>query len=248
MLSLENKNVLIVGATSEIGRSTALSCARMGAGLFLSGRNEAALKAVVADVKEQCSAAEVADALCDLACDESVEAFIGRLPKLDGIVFVAGTLSTMPCKMHRKTDVEKALEVNFNAVVAMMATLMREKKVAKGASVVFVSSVMGNLLAEKGNALYGASKAALTAYSKTLALELAGRKVRVNTVMPGVVRTKFLNNVDLDEEYFKADEAKYPLGYGTPDDVAPGIVFLLSDEARWITGTSLVMDGGRTLQ
>lgn len=248
MFSLQGKTVLIVGATSEIGRSAAMHCAKQGGDLFLSGRNVAALQEISDTIKEQHPSVSATYFPCDLSKDESIDSFIAQLPKLDGVVFVAGTLFTLPCKLQQKEDIGRALEINFNAIVYMMASLMRAKKINKAASVIFISSVAGNLLAEKGNALYGASKAALTAYAKTLALEFAPRKVRVNVIMPGMVKTKFLNNFSLDEEDFKADEAKYPLGYGLPDDVAAGIVFLLSDNARWMTGASLVMDGGRTLQ
>lgn len=248
MFSLQNKTILIVGATSDIGSCAAMHCAKAGANVWLSGRNEEALTNISAVIKAECTGNWVDSGVCDLSSTESIDAFAATLPKLDGVVFVAGTLATLPCKLQQKEDIEKALQINFNAVVYMTALLLRSKKIAKAASIVFISSVAGNLLAEKGNALYGASKAALAAYAKTLALEVSARKIRVNTIMPGMVKTKFLGNFTLDEDDFKADEAKYPLGYGTPDDVAGGIIYLLSDAARWITGTSLVMDGGRTLQ
>ena len=247
MFSLEEKKILIVGATSDIGESTAMKCAKLGGELFLSGRNLDKLQQFSAQVKEANPKSQVATGVCDLMSEESIVGFVEKLPRLDGIVFVAGTLKTLPCKLQQMQDVMEAFEVNFNAIVLMMATLMRLKKVNKGASIIFISSVAGNWLAEKGNSLYGASKAALSAYAKTLALELAGRKIRVNSMVLGMVKTKFLKNFALDEENFALDEAKYPLGYGAPDDVSGGVVFLLSDESRWVTGTNLLMDGGRTL-
>lgn len=247
MFSLTGKKILIVGATSDIGECTAIKCAEQGGDLFLSGRKREKLQQISDDVKKMRPESLVVTDVCDLMSAASISGFVEKLPRLDGIVFVAGTLKTLPCKLQQEQDVVEAFEVNFNAVVLMMATLMRMKKLNKGASVVFVSSVAGNLLAEKGNSLYGASKAALCAYAKTLALELAGRKVRVNSMVLGMVKTKFLKNFSLDEENFALDEEKYPLGYGTPEDVSGGIVFLLSDESRWMTGTNLLMDGGRTL-
>lgn len=247
MFSLEGKKILIVGATSEIGESTAVKCAKLGGMLWLSGRNVEKLQLVSEQVREEAPECQLTVDICDLKSDASVDAFVEKLPRLDGVVFVPGTLKTLPCKLQQKQDVMDAFEINFNAVVLMMTKLMRMKKINKGASIVFVSSVAGNLLAEKGNSLYGASKAALCAYAKTLALELAGRKVRVNNMVLGMVKTRFLENFSLGEEDFIQDEARYPLGYGEPDDVSGGIVFLLSDESRWMTGTNLLMDGGRTL-
>ena len=245
--SLKDRQILIVGATADIGKAIASVCCDAGACLTLTGRSIDSLSEVKRNlnVDDSCSVELV---YCDLSKEDEVENLVTNVPKQDGLVVVAGTLETIPCKMHVAESVDRAMDVNFRSVVILVSALLRAKKVNKNASLVFLSSIAGNLLAEKGNALYGASKAALTAYAKTLALELSPRKIRVNCVMPGMVRTKFLQNFAIEEEDFVADEQKYPLGYGTPEDVANGVLYLLSDASRWITGTSLVMDGGRTLQ
>lgn len=247
LFSLDNKSLLLVGATSDIGRATALVCAKSCKRLILTGRCLPVIEEMARELAAS-SDTEVLTAVCDLLNSEDISSLVCGLPVLDGVVVAAGTLETLPCKMLDSESISRIMSVNFNAIVMLISALLKNKKINRGASIVFISSVGGNILAEKGNALYGASKAALSAYARTLALELSGRKIRVNCVMPGMVRTKFLDNFSLDEEDFVADEKRYPLGYGTPEDVASGIVYLLSDATRWITGTELLMDGGRTLQ
>lgn len=244
--SLEKKTILLVGATSDIGQAVATECVAAGASLLLTGRSLTALEEMERKFPNHQFAEQ--SYRCDLTDISSIEALVEVLPNVDGMVVCAGTLETLPCKLQDSESISRIINVNFNGIVLLVAAMLRKKKVNRGASIVFISSVAGILLAEKGNALYGASKAALSAYAKTLALELASRKIRVNCIMPGMVRTKFLDNFALDDEDFKADEQKYPLGYGTPEDVACGIVYLLSAAAKWITGTDLLMDGGRTLQ
>lgn len=248
IFSLERKSVLIVGGTSDIGYCTAYNCAAAGARLVLSGRNISALQKVKEQIKDEHPETGILTLVCDLSDEKSMNELVEKIPLLDGLVFCAGTLETLPCKLHEAKDVSKAMMVNFDSVVTLTAMILRKKKIAKGASIIFLSSIAGNLLAEKGNSLYGASKAALSAYARTLALELSNRKIRVNCVTPGMVETKFLQNFALDEDDFIADKQRYPLGYGKPEDVAYGVIYLLSDASRWITGTNLLMDGGRTLQ
>lgn len=248
MFSLDSKKILLVGATSDIGQAAAIECMKADAELVLTGRTPMALELTTRKIQELQPIRTMQSYQCDLTDSSSIETLAEILPSVDGVVVSVGTLETLPCKLHTSESVMRSMDVNFKGTVLLISALLRKKKVNKGASIVFISSVAGVLLAEKGNALYGASKAALSAYSKVLALELASRKIRVNCIMPGMVRTKFLNNFALDEEDFKSDEQKYPLGYGTPEDVAGGVVYLLSDAARWITGTDLLMDGGRTLQ
>ena len=122
---------------------------------------------------------------------------------------------------------------------------MKKKKLAKGASVVIVASIGGVGVFSVGNAIYGASKAALTSTMKFCAKELAPKKIRVNSVNPGMTNTKLINRGTLTEEQFNADMERYPLKrYGEPEDIAHGIVYLLSDASSWVTGQALVIDGG----
>jgi NAD(P)-dependent dehydrogenase (short-subunit alcohol dehydrogenase family) len=241
--SLEGKNVLVTGASSGIGRATAIACSQQGARVFVTGRNEARLTETLSMLAGEGHEAVV----CELTSDEDVKALTDRLPKLNGIVHCAGTQHTCITKMLNKSVLEGLMDTNFFSAAVLNAALMKARLLVKGASVVFVSSAAASRVAEVGNAAYSASKGALTAYSRVLAVELAPRNIRVNTVAPGMVRTALMEKFDVTEEEFLENEKQYPLGYGKPEDVAYAIVFLLSDASRWITGTELLMDGGLTL-
>jgi len=241
--SLEGKSVLVTGASSGIGRATAIACSQHGAKVFVTGRNEARLAETLSMLAGEGHEAIV----CELTSDKDVKALVGELPKLDGIVHCAGTQQTCITKMLDKAKLQGLMDTNFFSAAVLNATLMKAKLLSKGASVVFVSSAAASRVAEVGNAAYSASKGALSAYSRVLAAELAPRNIRVNTVAPGMVRTALMEKFDVTEEEFLENEKQYPLGYGKPDDVAYAIVFLLADASRWITGTELLMDGGLTL-
>jgi len=241
--SLGGKTILITGASSGIGRATAVACSQQGATVFVTGRNEARLAETLAMLEGEGHEAVA----CDLTADEDVKALVGKLPKLDGIVHCAGTQQTCITKMLDKAKLQGLMDTNFFSAAMLNTALMKAKLLVKGASVVFVSSAAASRVAEVGNAAYSASKGALTAYSRVLAAELAPRNIRVNTVAPGMVRTALMEQFDVTEEEFLENEKQYPLGYGKPEDVAYAIVFLLSNASRWITGTELLMDGGLTL-
>ncbi len=241
--SLEGKTILITGASSGIGRATAIACSHHGGRLILTGRNELRLTETLAMLSGEGHETIV----CDLTSDEDVKTLVGKLSKLDGIVHCAGTQQTCITKMLDKATLKRLMDTNFFSAAVLNAALMKAKLLVKGASVVFVSSAAASRVAEVGNAAYSASKGALTAYSRVLAAELAPRNIRVNTISPGMVRTALMDKFDVTEEEFLENEKQYPLGYGKPEDVAYAIVFLLSDASRWITGTDLLMDGGLTL-
>lgn len=241
--SLEGKTILITGASSGIGRATAITCSRQGGRVIVTGRNEARLAETLAMLVGEGHEAVA----CDLTSDEDVKALVGKLSKLDGIVHCAGTQQTCITKMLDKVTLQGLMDTNFFSAAMLNAALMKSKLLVKGSSVVFVSSAAASRVAEVGNAAYSASKGALTAYSRVLAAELAPRNIRVNTIAPGMVRTALMQKFDVTEDEFLENEKQYPLGYGKPEDVAYAIVFLLSDASRWITGTELLMDGGLTL-
>lgn len=126
--------------------------------------------------------------------------------------------------------------------------LVKQKKLKKPSSIVFTSSGGGVYCPGKCNGIYDSSKSALHAYMHVAALELGGKGIRVNSVNPAMVETDFLKNLPISQEQYEEDKKKYVLGrYGLPEDVAFGIIYLLSDAASWVTGTDLKIDGGRLL-
>lgn len=241
--SLRNKQILVTGASSGIGRSIAIESAKMGARVTVLGRNKDRLTQTFEALEGEAHQAVGLD-LCD---GTELERFVSGLESIDGVVHAAGITRMAPAKLILQEDFQDIMAVNVQAPMELTKLLLVNKKIKKGASFVFISSIAGGLLAYKGQGVYAASKGALTAYAKVLALELAARKIRVNSISPAMVRTEFLDSINIDSELLDADEKNYPLGYGTPEDVAWAAVYLLSDASRWMTGNNMVIDGGVTL-
>lgn len=239
--SLEGKAILITGAASGIGRATALQCAEMGAEVFLLDLNENGLREIQAEIPYNCHSIYA----LNLTDFDSLCQTVPLLPKLDGIVSNAGIFYSMMAKVSDKSDMEKIFEINTFSHINLLQQLMVQKKINKGASIVFTSSMSGVFCGAVGGSLYGATKSALAGYAKALAIELAPRAIRVNTVHPGMINTPLIHSAALSQDVLDADKLNYPLGrYGEPEEVAYSIVFLLSDATKWMTGTQLLIDGG----
>jgi NAD(P)-dependent dehydrogenase (short-subunit alcohol dehydrogenase family) len=241
--SLEGQNVLVTGASSGIGRAIAVESSRMGAHVTALGRDQCRLDQTVAALEGKGHQAVRLD-LCD---DVQLERMVSALDSVDGVVNAAGLTRTAPAKFIDKADFDEIMAVNVYAPMKLMKHLLTYKKLNNAASLVFISSVVGGILPYKGQGVYAASKGALSAYAKVLALELSSRKIRVNSVAPAMVRTRLLDTLGADAEALNEDEKRYPLGYGTPEDVAWAVVYLLSNASRWMTGNILSIDGGVTL-
>ncbi len=239
--SVEGKTILITGAASGIGKATALQCVEMGARVILLDLNEEGLNATKAEMPEgsvETYALNMTDfnALCDT---------VAKLPKLDGVVSNAGIFYSMIAKLSDKKDMERIFEINTFSHINMIQQLMEQKKLNKGASVVFTSSMSGVFCGAVGGSLYGATKSALAGYAKALAIELAPRGIRVNTIHPGMINTPLIHSAALSQDVLDEDKKNYPLGrYGEPEEVAYSIIYLLSDATKWVTGTQLLIDGG----
>lgn len=242
--SLEGKLILITGASSGIGKETAIQCSKMGARLILSARNKERLDETL-DSMDGIGHNVI---LADLTNQDDLEKLVSEVDVLNGLVLCAGKGMTMPFPYSSREKFDEVFNVNYFAPVELLRLLVKKKKFSKDSSVVFVSSVGGVESFNLGNGIYGASKAALTSTMKFCAKELAARKIRVNSVNPAMINTKLIQSGVISEEQYKLDMEKYPLKrYGEPEDVAFGIIFLLSDASSWMTGHSLVIDGGLTI-
>ena len=243
--ALYGKHIFITGAGSGIGRATALQCAGLGATVHITDLNEAALTETLGMLEGDGHQMWVAN----LTNDNELQELVAQLPKLGGFVSNAGIIKTILTQFVERADLESILSINTVAPIRLTQILLQNKRFNKEASIVFTSSMAGVFNGAIGNGLYGASKSALVGFAKSLALELAPRKIRVNTVNPGITQTNIYNNTTITTKQLEEEMKKYPLGrYGRPDEIASAIVYLLSDATKWMTGTNLLIDGGFSLQ
>jgi len=243
--TLAGKTILVTGASSGIGRAIAVVCSQMGATLVITGRNEVRLSEtftmLTGDGHTQICA--------DLTITAELEKLIESLPKLDGLVNNAGVAKPLVLQFTEPIDVDEIMQINALVPIHLTRLVIQNKKLNKGASLVFMSSINGNNCAYIGSSIYAASKSAITGFMKSVALELAPRSIRANCINPGMIETDLLKSGSIGEEELEKDRSKYPLKrYGKPEEVANTAVFLLSDATQWITGSSLLIDGGYTLQ
>ena len=244
--SLTNKTILVTGASSGIGQATAIECSRLGAKLVITGRNAERLNETFTKLEGEGHV----QVLAELTNAEDVKRLVEESPELNGLVLCAGKGMTLPFQFCTREKFDSIFDVNFFSPVEVLRLFAKKKKLAKEASVVFVASIGGTPggIISNGGDVYGASKAAIVSLSKFCALELSPRGIRVNTVNPGMVETPLIHRGTLTDEQHRTDMEKYPLKrYGQPDDIAHGIIYLLSDAASWVTGHALVIDGGVTI-
>ena len=242
--SLDGKTILVTGASSGIGQETAIQCSKMGAKVVITARNEERLK----ETFDSLEGDEHMQLLAELTNQSQVESLVSQLPTLHGVVLCAGKGMTLPFPFCTREKYDDIFNVNFFAPIELLRLLVKKKKLAQDSSVVFVSSIGGVESFSLGNGVYGASKAALNSTMRFCARELATKKIRVNCVNPGMVNTKLIQGGIITDEQHKLDMEKYPLKrYGEPEDIAYGIIYLLSNASSWVTGHSLIIDGGVTI-
>lgn len=242
--SLENKKILITGASSGIGKATAIECSKLGAKLIITGRNVGRLEEtynLLEGEGHECIVAELTD-------EENVKQIVTSVNDLDGLVNNAGIGVTKPVTFIKKQEFDLIINTNLYAPISLTRSLLKSKKLKKGASVVFTSSISA-ILNEPGNCIYSLSKAGLSSFMRSCAVELADKGMRFNCVCPGMTDTSLIHGGALSDEDLNKDMQLYPMKrYGKPDDIAYGIIYLLSDASSWVTGSSIIIDGGRMLK
>jgi len=243
--SIENKNILVTGASSGIGMATAIECSKMGAKLVITGRNEDRLSKTLSLLEGEGHIMVVAD----LSNDGDIDRLVEICPILDGLVNNAGLNQIITTQFITREKLSSIMEINTMAPILLFQRLLKKKKLRKGSSVVFTSSISGNFCVGFGNVMYSTSKAAVSGFVRNAALDLASKGIRVNAVTPGMIETHILDNEKIGNEELEADKQRYPMKrYGKPEEVAYGIMYLLSDASSFTTGASLIIDGGFTLQ
>ena len=241
--TLEGKTILVTGASSGIGRATAIECSKMGAKVIITGRNEERLQ----ETFEQLVGEGHQPVQADLTKEEEINRLVDSIENLDGLVNNAGVGRNKPVNFIRMEDLAYVYQANVFASILLTKSLLKKKKINKGGSLVFTSSISA-FLNVPGNAIYASSKAAVASFMRSCAKELGGKQIRSNAVHPGMIETKMIQGGAYSEEDKEKDKAYYALGrYGQPEEVAWAIIYLLSDASKWVTGTSMVIDGGRLL-
>lgn len=247
--SLNGMNVLITGGSSGIGRQCAISCSNMGADVILIARDEERLQQTLSQLSDGDHAYYVMDLLDFEKYVDMITSIVKRHGKISGFIHSAGVDSTVPLSASKPDVIDEVFRINALACFELIRLLSKKKNVGKNASFIGMASVMATRT-QKGVMPYCASKAALLNGLKSLALELAPKNIRVNTVSPAIVETELVAHLfsTMSDQNIEKIKSKHPLGFGSPIDVANLCVYLLSPAARWSTGTDYIIDGGYTAQ
>jgi NAD(P)-dependent dehydrogenase (short-subunit alcohol dehydrogenase family) len=246
-MDLTGRTIMVTGASSGIGRATAVALGQLGARLVLVGRNHDKLAETQALLQAGSHAVEPFDLTRTDDLPDWMKGVAEKIGPINGLAHCAGAQLLLPLRMVKTKHVEDLLRINVVSSI-MLAKSFRQKGVAgPGGGIVFVSSVMGEVGAA-GRSVYCASKSALHSLTRSLALELAHDGIRVNCVAPGAVETEMVAGMKdaLGEARLNEVVEQHPLGVGRPRDVALAIAFLLADTGRWITGSIQYVDGGYT--
>lgn len=242
--SLEKKTVFITGASSGIGRAIAIECSKMGATIVITGRNAERLN----ETFNQLEGSKHSQIIADLKVEEQTKLLIDKLSLLDGVVHCAGIVTTLPFQFITKEKLDEIFSVNFYHPTLISQQLLKQKKIKNGASIVWISSIAGNLCVSHGSSMYSATKSAINGMVKGMALDLSPKGIRVNSVNPAVIETSIFSKGVITHEQMQEEIKKYPLKrYGKPEEIAYATIYLLSDASAWVTGSHLLIDGGYTL-
>jgi NAD(P)-dependent dehydrogenase (short-subunit alcohol dehydrogenase family) len=247
--SLSGKLIIVTGASSGIGRQCAISCSQQGAKVVLFGRNEERLAETLKQMEN-----DKLHLVCQIdltefgKVEDLIKDVVLKAGEIHGLVNCAGISTTLPFNLAKPEKLKEFFDTNVQAALNITRLVTRQSYFSKeGGSIIFISSVMG-VTGEVGKSIYSMTKAAIIGVSKSLSVELATKKIRINCISPGVVETPMSKNAiySRNEESLNKIRGLHPLGLGQPEDVANACIYLLSDASRWVTGTNLVVDGGYT--
>ena len=245
--SLESKTILVTGASSGIGKVTAIESSKLGATVIITGRNEQRLNDTF-NALDVSLGQQHQSILADLSTEEGVVELVSKIPSVDGVSSNAGIPMTQLIKFVKLETLESVWNINTVSHVNLAKFLFKKKKLNQGASYVFTASIGGTTSFGPGNSVYGMSKAAINSFMRFCAIEFATRMIRCNCVSPGMIETPMTQNSStFTKEDYEKDAEKYLLKrYGKPEEVARTITFLLSDASSFITGDTILVDGGFT--
>ena len=239
---LTGKTILITGASSGLGKQCAITVSQMGGTVFITGRNSTRLQ----DTYSKLTGPGHRMFSADLTVQKEIGALVDHLPALNGVVYSTGISDLAPARFVQQAEIDKTFSISYNASVLLTSELLAKKKLVKNAcSLVFISTI-STKYPFVGGSMYISAKAALESYARVLALELAPKGIRSNSLSPAFVKTPMLTDTaeKYSDEAVRKLEAQQLLGLGEPEDVANTVVFFLSDASRWITASNLIVGGG----
>lgn len=242
--SLDGKTILVTGASSGIGQATAVECSRMGAQVIITGRDEQRLQETLSQLEGKGHLMIV----MDLSTIDGVRQLVEEVPIVDGLFNNAGMTETKPIGFISEQELNSIFDINLKAPILLTNLMVKRKKLRKGGSIVFTSSI-GKFIEAPGGSLYSSSKGGLSSFMRGAALELAAKQIRCNALLPGMIETPILKKKQVvSNEQWQKNKQLYPMKrFGTPQEVAWAAVFLFSDASSFITGSELIVDGGRSL-
>jgi NAD(P)-dependent dehydrogenase (short-subunit alcohol dehydrogenase family) len=245
LIDLSNKHIVITGASSGIGREVAILVNKLGAKVSLIGRKKDSLKSLIRDLQGEENQFYEFDVTNYIEIDNLISRIVATNGLIDGFVHSAGIEMTRPLKMLKVEHYREVFDINTISALEITKSITKNSNISTNASIIYISSIVG-ILGQPGKTAYSASKGALIAAAKCLALELAPKGIRINTILPALVETDMSSKVlaSLSEEGKNNILKMHPLGFGRPIDIANSAAFLLSSAARWITGSEFLIDGG----
>ena len=249
IIDLTGKQILIIGASTGIGRQTAITLSQIGARIILAARTEEKLKEVLTELEGKEHDYAVMDVSDVSNIEGIIKSIISKNGKFDGMVYAAGMSMSMPLQMFKPEKLQKIFDVNFFGFVESVRQVTKKGRYNDGMRIVGISSI-ASMKGDKTHLGYSASKAAMDAAVRCIAKEVADKGIRVNTVAPGMTQTNMLShfseNIGSDSDSMKELMGRQYLGIIKPEIVAETIAFLLSSAADYITGITIPVDGGIT--
>jgi len=245
--SLKDKNIVISGASSGIGRQCAISISQMGANLILLARRKEKLEETISLLEKGNHLYYSVD-ICDFtSLQPIISDAVEKSGKIAGFVHSAGKEITLPLNMINNKVYGDLFSINVFSAFELVKIITNKKYISSDASIALISSIT-SLAGNAGLSVYSATKGALVSAVRSMSVELALKNIRINCVSPGLIKTEMFNSLyeKISPELIEKTIAGYPLGIGYPVDVANACIYLLSDASKWVTGTNLIVDGGFT--